>query len=343
MSYNFLPLRYVRYAGSARNATAAAAAYGTYKAKQYLYGNKAPTKAMAKRVKRTVRRRVRRNVVPTVCVDAKARKAIQKVRRLAESDMGTHTHRIRSTARLLSSVNSCNTRSDSLVSITNLEAALAQLRYYNPSDPGTLVQASGLTGTFQKEFNFTKVYARSVVRNNYQVPVKVSIYMCTPKDDTSITPLESYTNGLTDVGNPSASSALVFLTDSPQFSDLWRVVSSKSVELKPGRKVSVKFTGKPFQYDPSLIDNHAMEYQSKYDCCATFLRIEGIIGHDTAADEQGTIQAGVDVVNDIRFEIQYSAGADIRYITVSNGSDTFTNGGVVSSYPVADNIGYSVS
>lgn len=271
-------------------------------------------------------------------------KQVKELKRVAESDMGTHIHRRRDTGKIASAACAQVTTSLEMNNSTLIEEALAQLRYYNSSTPGTLVTADGTSGTYQKEFYFKRSYAKIRFRNNYQVPVRIKVMVMTPKGDTSFSPSSCYSNGLADVGNPTNTSLLVYPTDSVQLTDLWKTSSSINKVLMPGRECVVSYSGKPYQYDPSLYDNHNLTYQSRFQSAAALIRIEGVLGHDTTVStEQNVLQGGVDYERIVSYEIRYSAGADIRYIYVSdNGDASFTNAGVVTMHPLSDNTFYSV-
>lgn len=268
---------------------------------------------------------------------------VKELKRLAESDMGTHTHRQRIADNLVSSVNEQSNITLESVSSTRCEEVISELRYYDPASPGVLVQADGTTGSYQKEFYFKKMYSKILLRNNYQVPCNVSVYCCRPKADTNITPSSAYTNGLVDVGNPSASNPLMHLTDSVQFKDLWRIEKSKRILLEPGQYCSLSTISKPFQYDPSLFDSHVSNFMPQFQAQVWQVHVTGIMGHDTViTTEQGVLQAGVDIQVDTTFVLKYPAGADIKYFFVSDTSMTFSNVGVISNKPLADNQPYSV-
>lgn len=272
-------------------------------------------------------------------------KKVKQLTKIAEAEQGVHIHRVRSAFDESCASNGSIFRGNANFecnSQTQLEAVLAELRYYDPSNPGTLVQASGATGTFYKEFYFKRSYHKMTVTNNYQVPVVITLYSYRVRSDTSITPASAFSAGLTDVGNPSTTSLLVYPSDSKQLSDLWRVEKSKTVYLMPGKRTTIICSNKPFLYDPSLYDSHALSYQKIFKSSCFAIRVEGPVGHDTTADEQGQLAAGVDVCIDHTYEILYDAGAGIRFITVdTTGMNGFTNSGVISSMPVSDNIPYS--
>lgn len=269
--------------------------------------------------------------------------AVKNLRIATEADQGCLTYRWRQVGRMLCNVNSSYFGAITGHNTAALETVLAQLRYYNPSSPATLVTADGTTGTFMKDFTFDKTYIKFLARNNYQSPVKVKLYVCTVKDDTSIDPVVAYGNGLADIGAPSSTSTLVYLTDSPQFNDLWKIHSSESATLQPGEEMKITYSPDKFQYDPSLVDSHTQSFQTRYKGCCIVVRIEGVIGHDTTLDQQGSLQGGIDWQMDRTYVVKYSAGADIEYLVVNDQSSTFTNGGVASQKPIPDNVAYSVA
>lgn len=247
----------------------------------------------------------------------------------------------RPTGRCLASVNQ-----QSLVTngfgVSEIEGVLGNLRFFNPSAPDTLITGSGASGTYSRKYMF-ECYAKCLVRNNYQVPCKVTIYTVVPKNDTSILPTTAYIDGLVDVGNVSATSQLMYLSYSPQFNELWRITATKTFNLQPGQEVeSMHSTGK-FTYDPSLYDSHTLLYQQDNRAFHMMVRCDGPLAHDSSADQQGYSAAGVDIAWKYKMTVRYEAGVDLTFYAISDGADSFTNGALVSSYPIADNIGYSVN
>lgn len=263
---------------------------------------------------------------------------VKELKRLAEADMGTHIHRIRRIVRVTANDAMMNRGSVDASTIISLEEVLALLRYFDPANPATLVVADGALGSYQRDYYFTRVHTVARIRNNYQVPAQIRLYGLVPKDDTSISPTVAFTNGLADVGNPSSVSPMVHLTDSDQFNDLWRIRVSKLITLEAGRTCRLSMTAKPFKFDPSTADSHSLTYQTHYNSMAWIVFIHGVMGHDTVLSEQGIIGAGIECSIDTVFEVKYPAGADIKFITLDDQSNqSFTNLGVCSNMPVADN------
>lgn len=275
---------------------------------------------------------------------APLKRQVRNLQMQMSSTTGTLTYTSRFTQRFLSNVNAkAYGVMAGDITVSRFETVLGELRFFDPTTPGTLVQGSGATATYARKYHFATIHSAMHCKNNYQVPCKVSVYCLTPKDDTSINPATAYENGLADVGNPSNTSPLVNITDSPQFNQLWRIRMKKSKVLQAGQSFNVKYAVKDVMYAPDLVDSHSQAYQSRFKCQAWLVVVEGLLGHDTSADQQGFLQAGVDCSNKVKYVVKYDAGADIKYHVIADDADTFTNGGVVSSKPVADNLPYSVA
>lgn len=296
-----------------------------------------------KKGQRKYRYRRRRKRKVCVAKDYRVRKQVKELKRVVEGDQGTHIDRRISKIILSSAVNASNIQAMTLNDINIIEDVISNLKYYNPSIPGTLTTADGTSGTFQKEFYIKQVYGKCTLHNNYQVPVNATLYIIEPKEDTSIEGDTAFANGLTDMSNASATSMLVYPTDSPQFGDLWKITKSSRKIIQPGDSLSVSVSFDGFQYDPSFVDNHALVFQSRFKGCQALARIEGCFGHDTVASEITTLQSSVDIVYETKIVVKYPAGVDLKYLRVTNNlSTSFTNSGVHSNMPVSDNQTYSV-
>lgn len=272
------------------------------------------------------------------------RKQIKELKRIANTNMGTLTYRDRRISRCLTTA---NVKNYILVpgdpNYTQMETVLGQLRFFNPSSPGTLIQGNGSTGTYFRKFNFKTIASKCKVTNNYQVPCQVTVMCATVRLDTNINPATAYQDGLADIGAPSATSNLVYWSDSPQFSELWKITKQTKKVLQPGKTLTLRHALKDIMYDVSLSDSHNLTYQKDLKSFVWIVQIQGVQGHDTSADQQGTLPAGVDVQADYTYVVSYDAGIDLKFLYVTDSSTGFTNGGVVSEKPVADNIAYSVS
>lgn len=273
------------------------------------------------------------------------RKQVAQLSRIAKADQGTLVYRQRTTLKVTCAVQgSVFLQGANLNSSANMEIVIAELRYYNPLAPATLITADGALGSFSKDFLFDKSHHRCVMRNNYQIPVHVRGYIFGVREDTNLTPVTVFISGLADVGNPSVTSSLVYPTDSRTLNEIWKILKSCNVILQPGQRKILSLTHPKFMYDPSITDTHALSFQRSFHGSNFSCRVEGVIGHDNAVTtEQGTLQGGVDIQIDSTWNILYPAGSDIKTIIVSDLGSTFTNGGVVCNKPLADNQTFSIA
>jgi len=329
-----------------RIAAAVASGVASYATNRFLKKKPTTSAPLPPALRSTAKRRggyaARQSITkkPTV---RKLAKKVQTLTREVNSSRAELLYHVRSTGRVLSAVNQTTHLEILALGVTAYENAAAQQRYFDSAAPGTLVTADGSSGTYSRKCHFKSVYSAVEVRNNYQVPCKIVAYICAPKEDTSLSPTTCFTNGLADVGNPASTSPMVHFTDSPQLLSQWRLVKTIKKALAPGQTCNFSHATKDIFYDPSVVDSVTSTYQPKYKCFSIVLRVEGVYGHDTSADEQGQLAAGIDWAVHTKITCHYDAGADFTYIYISDSSDTFTNGGVIASKPVSDNIGYSVA
>lgn len=318
----------------------ASALWAMYKAGEITYKR---LMSILKKTKKEQARYVKRNRIKGNQL-AMLKKQVRAINQTLKHDLSMRTYRQRDVSFEGSAVNTKEGLVITGLNTTLIETALANLRYWNES-AGTWVDATPTT-TASQEMTIKRVSTKCVCRNNYQVPCMIEFYCCVPKDDTSINPYTAFTNGMTDQDNPSSTSSLLYLTDSDQFNDLWKIKNSVKKYLDVGEEVMLSYSmNKPFQYDPSLVDSHALEFQSKYAGHAYVVRVSGIIAHDSAVTtERGFTQSGVDVYKDLTVKVEYdSGGPSLNDFVVLDNSSTFTNGAVVSNKPVADNQGYSLA
>lgn len=327
------------YYSAAGAAGGASLAYGAAK-KAYQWYSQRPSYP---KKKRGPRRPYRKNV-PVAKKQRTLKNQVKELTRISKADTATHIHRKRNMYRLLSSVGTKEHLGFTLNGTTSIEEALANLQYYDPATPGTLVTAAGATGTYSRQYYFKRMSNTATFRNNYQVPVSVQVLFMTPKSDTGISVLTAFESGIDDIpSTPANNSPLVYASDSPQLNDLWRTIKSTKRVLQPGEQFTFSHSWKPIMYNPSTTDNHNLQYQSAINGGMALVFVEGLVGHDTSLDQQNTTAAGVDIMLVNSYEIQYQGGADIHNVFIDDNGDTPTNGLVVSSWPVADNIGYSVA
>lgn len=275
-------------------------------------------------------------------------KEVKSLKQAINSINSTHTYKWCFTSSLKSLIGRCNHTSWGFSS-NAIETFSANLRFYDPAAPATLVTADPNTGTYARDINFKNVYVKLLMRNNYQVPARVKVYLCKVKNDTNDAILTTYTNAITDqVINASVdeTDALIHLTDIERVKENWNIDCVVDKVLEPGQEATASHSTGSFAYDPSHLDQNSDIYQKRFKSFIFVVRVEGVLGHDTTvATEQSLLLAGVDTMLSYKSVIEYnSGGADLDDIYIKEDRiQSFTNGGVASLKPIADNIAYSIS
>lgn len=287
----------------------------------------------------------KRKAKSTAPVKGKIGKEIRQIKKQLKSDQAYHTFKTSNVDYVNASEGTCSHIMIGGYSNTQLETACSYLRYYDPSVPGTLVTAAGGTGTYNRDIHFNSVHGSINVRNNYQIPARVKIYVLSVKSDTHIEPLTYYSDGVTDqvVTGGSVNAPDLYLTDIDLLTEQWKVKCLKSKLLQPGQELTAYHVAKSFDYNPAMVDSHNVQYQKKYKAFRFIVRVEGALGHDTVQNEQGLLQSSVDVQFTMVYKITYDAGVNLNDISIVDNRNTFTTAGVVSNKPVSDNQQYSVT
>lgn len=305
------------------------------------------SKSNYKARRRKRQNRIRKTTKKTVSKDLhQLKKAVQSLKHSEHASLGTMTYRKKTAGKILAAVNAQNSATYSANTYSAMETALAELLYYDPAAPATLVKASAATGTYQKDFLFKSIASKLTVRNNYQIDANVIIYLVQPRIDTSSSPSNAWTDGIAnDAGNVIANTDYGTLpTDFDTFRDFWNTKRLCNKVLAPGQSVSVSHGVNNVIYDPSLTDSHSLTYQKTTKNFGFLIIVKGSVAHDTVADQQGIAAAGVDVVQENTYVVNYDAGVNLSYVHIDNsGLDAFSNAGVQSHQPVPDNISYSVA
>lgn len=290
--------------------------------------------------KKIVSRAVKRNPVVKGLT-----KQIFDLNRKVNVGKAKHTFKGFYSSTLFAAVAQANHGYYNLNTLSMIETAMANFRYYDPAVPGTLVTANASTGTYSRDVMVNSIYSKIECANNYQVPCNIKIYLCSVKGQTDNTPTALLAANDQVIGGSAVTNPHVFLSEIESIKDQWSIDCVVDKLLYPGQFCTAKHAVSKFQYDPAHSDGEAAVYQKKFKSFVWVIRIEGVLGHDTAvATEQTTLSAAIDIQYSSIMKFEYEAGVQLNDIYISENRDTtFTNGGVVSSKPVSDNIGYSVA
>lgn len=272
---------------------------------------------------------------------------VRSINKAIKRDLSTHIHRACTADRLLTgSPGIAGNVAVDVVSAASLQLYMANLRYYDPATPGTLVTANPAVPTFSHDVVFKNIYSKVEFRNNYQVPCDIKVYLAKCKHDTNDPLLTTYAAGITDQvnssGSPSATSMLLYYSDIERVTEQWDLDCVIDKRLEPGQEAECSHSTGEFSFDPSHYDSDTTAYQKQFKAFQWVVRLTGVLGHDTAQDEQTTLNAGVDYQYMTKVEIHYDAGINLNDIFIDeNRATSFTTGGVVSLKPLADNLPYT--
>lgn len=270
------------------------------------------------------------------------KRKLKKMCNYMKQHEAVHVHRERFHGNVVSSVKTVEYREvDAAGCLSCVEGAMTGLRFYDPGTD-TLVTRNPAAQTFQNDIS-VQLYRKMMFKNNYQIPCLLQVFSCTPKFDTSNRPLYYFDQGMFDQGNPNNRSPLLFLNDSVELKAAWKCKRVINKVVQPGGMISCSNASKEFKYDNSVADSHNLQYQQKFEGHVWFIRVQGVLGHDTVVvAEQGIMQGGIDYIIDNTYTFKYDAGKDLHDITIDDQTaSAFTNGAVCSSRPFADNIAFS--
>ncbi|AXH76770.1 MAG: putative capsid protein [Cressdnaviricota sp.] len=273
----------------------------------------------------------------------KIKNAIHTLRQESDASLGTMTARYQGGQQILCAQNRQGVANSNPVTVSTLESVLGNLKWFDPSNPGTLITGSGVAGTYQRNILFKSITQSLLVRNNYQSDCNIRIYWCSCKDDTDQSPEVTWASGGPDGSNLSGTDELLqYPTDYNLFNDLWSSKVVLNTTLSPGQSATVSNTEKDIEYDPSTVDTHNLDFQKEYKSGSFLVVIRGTASHSSTGSSVGFSQAGVDIILKNRFVVKYNAGTNISFLYASNNTAAMTSP-VQSHQPTADNIAYSQS
>lgn len=276
-------------------------------------------------------------------------KRISKLSKQVDQATGHLTYRTIAGTQSLAAANKQQVEYFGPNTTTILETVLGQCKYFDPSNPGTLLTASQASGTYSRISQFDSVSAKLTIRNNYQSTASVKVYLFVNKDDTSKGSTSAWSDSITngDVAGSvdSIDDIGAYPTDLALLTDLYKVTKIKDVVLQPGQVARVSHTSKGFSYDSATVDSHALGYQRQYQSFQMCVVHHGLPAHDSVvADQCGLPATGMDIRSDYVYKVTYNAGINLRYAYVdSAGLSNATNGFVESQKPVSDNQAFSIA
>jgi hypothetical protein len=141
---------------------------------------------------------------------------------------------------------------------TTNEAALGNLRFFNPAVPGTLTSANAASGTFLRKYEFKYMKVDMTWRCASTNGGTVTAMIVLPKRNGDDTPLTTFTNGIADQGVGGAlvkEQPSIWITDSAQFNEKYKIVKKIHKHLEPGQQLTLSYNTGCYRYDPTAFDD----------------------------------------------------------------------------------------
>lgn len=269
------------------------------------------------------------------------KKQIKNIQKTLKTETAFHTNRFITSGNVVAPINKAQSLGVTGMGANNIQSGMASLRYFDPSNPATLVTADGSVGTYSREITILNAHSKLELRNNYQIPCIVTVYLVVNKDDTNISIKNAFVQGMSDqyITSPGAESFTAYLTDIDLVNELYTVKSTTSKTLAPGKSLTLSHNTGRFNFNPADFDDHNSQFQKAWKSHQYFIKITGILGHSSSA--VGHLNAGVDWTMTRVIKYQYDAGTSLNDFSEDNDLDTLSGSPIVSQV-VVDNQIYSV-
>lgn len=234
---------------------------------------------------------------------------IRRLERTVIDDISTRTFRKRAYSRLAAIVNVKPLLEFTGIIVTDLEAALTGVRFWDSSvAPGSFTTGD-LKGPESQQCQIASLDSKITIRNNGVVDCYLELYLIVPKVDGSITGIAAYESGMGDQQGATHTAVNSFLTDSEQFKALWKIVQSKKILLIAGRETSLSYHFGSFAYNPSIFDDHSDTYQRKLGGHSYVIRLSGVVSHIVGTPTTlGSGACSVDMYRDQKIVVKYDSG-----------------------------------
>lgn len=269
---------------------------------------------------------------------------IKQLNQKTDASLGTMTYRRLSSTQSLSQNNQQNAVISEINGRSEIIAVLKKLKFFNPSNPGTLLtDVDGSDGTYSRDYLFKSITQKLQIRNNFIADVQVKVYYCTVKEDTGLTPVQAWAAGIPDGGNAGGVEQLAnYPSDYSHFRDIWHSKVVLTTTLSPGQSANLSNTVKNVEYDPAVFQTQTDEYQRDIKSGCFMVVFQGTNSHTTSSPfPVGYGVAGLDLIQQTIHVVEYQAGTNIKYVHIQNDLPSLASGGFQSHQPKAENQTFS--
>jgi len=259
------------------------------------------------------------------------RKLAKKVNRISQT-INNSTYIIKSRvfhSANVSAVNQINYKISDIWDKTLLTSEFSTVPFFDIASGGTgAIVSEDLNNVSVSKRHYYSIFAKTLVRNNANMPVKVTVYCLKPKKDHNVTPTSAMVLGYPDVGLSGVVTApMTWPTMSPDFRHLWKIVGKREMFLLPGGQFSLKKTIGRFSVNFANLVDHPDEYQNNIGTAMWMYRVEGpVVNACPGSGTMGTTLAGVNILEKRQVTLNYDGGAKMTRYKLSSNAGAITEG-----------------
>lgn len=272
---------------------------------------------------------------------AQLKRKVQKLERRSKEGETTLDYRTRSPVTWVKPVNQNFMDVTHFWGLSSVNDVMTRLQYYDEASQ-TFVTRSQTGTNDQKSIYVDYVETKCSIKNSYQVPLKIEIYVASTKTDTNTFPNTFYDQGVADIViDPVTmlpSNQLIKLSDAKKLNRYYKITKKVTKVLMPGQSVVSSHKIKGFMYDPTTVNANVFQTQLKGHCwiLRAVPSTQGI-GHNTAGSAVGIISGQVDVIYDTHVIVKYDGGINARRLYVNDQSGAIGDSALTGVQYISDN------
>lgn len=258
---------------------------------------------------------------------APLKKRVKQLEDKVNDNLATHVFKSEATFQSSAVSNRCGYNLGTLLGAAQFEQMLDAFPFQSTAIPGTPATFDATSVTQPAEWKI-KCYTKTIMRNNYLYPCNIRCYILKPKVDTNTNPISSVTVGLTEQTSGaiySTTAPFLYPSDSMEFNEHWKILSSCDMKLQSGDECVVPYE-EEISYNQEFADSNTSTYLKKYSRLI-FVRVVGVVCHDNATSTNVGISASaIDAVIERKFTVKYPSAAPIKTTEMVSGLSAITIG-----------------
>lgn len=272
-----------------------------------------PTISASRRVRPAKRKKRRHKSVST-------KKRIARLEKSVLDEVSTYKNRVQNYGKIVSTDGKVGYFSHAVCNHSQLKTNLVSLPVTNDAGSIVLVSHDAKSKSFRQ-----RCQSKLMLRNNYQHPCKVRVYLLEPKAELNVLPDNSPNGPLlntadqdwvaqTTVSAQNLQDPLLFPTDNKEFMHKWKILQTQKFDMNTGDEVTLHNDTGYFKVPFNHFEEFTEEYQARLRTRVWLIRIHGPMCHSALDDDIiGFSNAKLDfIIRDI-YTIRYDSGPGKTY------------------------------